>query len=203
MMLMAKSFQSHRSNLQKDRRNPAEPLRHPRHEAFAKTYVWTLNGMSAAIEAGYAASNAARTAGRLLSSKAMAARIQHLQTGEAEALTITRLVQELHYKPRAAMAKAITSNPFTGETQFDLGRLTPEEIASLEFTMSFGTGLTGRVAGLKLHSNTGKGIAALAGIVRDPDYAQARKHTATTAELLVELAKRNASAAPIRSGVED
>lgn len=180
-------------------RNPADPLRRARHEAFAKAFAFNPDAKAAAVNAGYPGHLAIRMAGRLLSVKAMSARIRYLQTKDAESLTITKLVQELHLKPKAALAKAITLNPFTGETRLDLGRLSPLEIASLEFSVSVSNGISHPDSSLKVQSGSGKGLAVLGRLVSDPAYAPQRREKETFAEALVEFARRNANAAPIRS----
>lgn len=180
-------------------KNPADPLRRKKHETFAKAFALIPDARAAAIEAGYPRPRASRAAGRLLSVKAMWARIQHLQTRDAEALTTQRLVQDLHLKPKAALAKAIAHNPFTGETRFDLGRLTPPEIATLDFTTQSGDGASRAGAGLKVQSNPDKTLAALGRIISDPNYAPERWQKKTFKDHIWELAQRANNAAPIRS----
>ena len=186
-------------------KNPADPLRRPQHETFAKAYAFIADAKAAAIEAGYPRPRAALAAGRLLSVKAMSARIRYLQTQNAETLTTTRLVQDLHLNPKAALAKAIARNPFTGETRLDLGRLTPREIAGLEFSTPLNELATRSGTGLRIQSSPGKALAALGKIISDPTYAPERREIASFAELLVDLARRGAQAAPIRSamGIDD
>ena len=179
-------------------KNPADPLRHPRHETFAKAFAFIPDARTAAVEAGYPRRRASRAAGRLLSVKAMSARIQYLQTQNAEALTTKRLVQDLHLHPKAALAIAIARNPFTGETRLDLGRLTPSEIAGLEFSTLLSDGATRSGAGLRVQSSPGKALAALGKIISDPTYAPERREKASFAELLVQLARRGAQSAQIR-----
>lgn len=178
-------------------KNPADPLRREKHETFAKAFALIPNAKAAAIEAGYPRPRAIRAAGRLLSVRAMWARIQHLQTRDAEALTTLRLVQELHLKPKAALAKAIAHNPFTGETRFDLGRLTPSEVACLDFSTHSGDGVTRPGAGLKVLSNPNKTLAALGRIISDPSYAPERREKATFAEMFAEISRRGGSSLPI------
>ena len=178
-------------------KNPADPLRREKHETFAKAFALIPDARAAAIEAGYPRPRAIRAAGRLLSVRAMWARIQHLQTRDAEALTTLRLVQELHLKPKAALAKAIAHNPFTGETRFDLGRLTPLEVACLDFSTHSGDGVTRPGAGLKVLSNPNKTLAALGRIISDPSYAPERREKATFAEMFAEISRRGGSTLPI------
>jgi len=78
------------------------------------------------------------------------------------------------------MAKAIARNPFAGETRLDLGRLTPSEIASLDFTVSVGDGPSRADSALKVHSGSGKGLAALGRLVTNPAYAPERKTVGRT-----------------------
>lgn len=178
-------------------KNPADPLRREKHETFAKAFALIPNARAAAIEAGYPRPRAIRAAGRLLSVKTMWARIQHLQTRDAEVLTTQRLVQELHLKPKAALAKAIAHNPFTGETRFDLGRLTPSEVACLDFSTHSSDGTTRSGAGLKVQSNPDKTLAALGRIISDPSYAPERREKATFAEMFAEISRRGGSTLPI------
>ena len=186
-------------------KNPADPLLRPRHETFARAFALIPDARTAAIEAGYPRPRASRAAGRLLSVKAISARIQYLQTQNAKTLTTTRLVQDLHLNPKAALAKAITRNPFTGETRLDLGRLTPSEISGLEFSTLLSDGATRSGAGLKVQSSPGKALATLWKIISDPTYALERREKASFAELLVELARRGAQSAPIHRemGIND
>lgn len=200
---MAKASRSGRMNFPRSLntrdRNPADPLRRARHEAFAKAFALKPDAKAAAVDAGYPRHRASRAAVRLLSVPMMTARIQHLQIRDAEALTITKLVQELYFKPKVALAKAMTQNPFTGETRLDLGRLTPLEVASLEFSVSVGDGPSHTGSALKVQSGSGKGLAALGRLVSDPAYAPERRQKESLSGLLAEIAQRNVSAAPIRS----
>ena len=203
---MARRHRPSPTNSQRGRRsserNPSDPLRRARHETFAKAFAFKPDAKAAAVEAGYPRHRACRAAGRLLSVPMMIARIQHLQTQDAGALTAKRLVQELHLKPKAALAKGIAHNPFTGETRFDLGRLTPLEVATLEFTTQSGDGATRAGASLKVQSNPDKALAALGRIISDPNYAPERSEKNSIAEALLEIARRNDNAAPIRTKME-
>ena len=181
-------------------KNPADPLRREKHETFAKAFALIPNARAAAIEAGYPRPRASRAAGRLLSVPMMIARIQHLQIKDAEALTITRLVQELYFKPKTALAKAVAQNPFTGETRLDLGRLTPLEVASLEFSAAVGDGPSHAGSALKVQSGSGRGLAALGRLVSDPAYAPERRENDRLTSLLLDIAQRNVSMAPIYTG---
>ncbi|WGV15913.1 hypothetical protein [Fuscovulum ytuae] len=207
---MARRYRASSTAFQRGRnpseKNPADPLRREKHETFAKAFALIPNARAAAIEAGYPRPRAIRAAGRLLSVKAMWARIQYLQTRDAEVLTTQRLVQELHLKPKAALAKAIAQNPFTGETRVDLGRLTPSEVACLDFSTHSSDGVTRSGAGLKVNSSQGKALASVGRIITNPTYAPERRGKNSFADALVEIARRNESAAPIRTkmaGVDD
>lgn len=186
-------------------KHPADPLRRPRHETFAKAFALIPDAKAAAIEAGYSRPRAARAAGRLLSVKTMWARIRYLQTRDAEAITTKQLVQDLHLTPKAALAKAIARNPFTGETRLDLGRLTHSEVASLELSTIASNSATPSGAAFKVQSSPSKSLAALGRIISDPTYAPERKEKNSIAEALREIARRTTNAAPIYGhiGVDD
>ncbi len=104
--------------------------------------------------------------------------------------------------PTAAIATAIAHSPFTGETRFDLGRLTPAEITSLEFTAPCGDGPLGQGSGLWVQSSMGKDLSALGALVRDPAEAPEREEKMGLRVALIEIRLRNASTAPIYREME-
>lgn len=92
-------------------KHPADPLRRPRHETFAKAFALIPDAKAAAIEAGYPRPRAARAAGRLLWVKTIWARIQFLQTRDAEAFTTKQLVQDLHLNPQPRSPRPSPATP--------------------------------------------------------------------------------------------
>lgn len=182
--------------------DPSTSLKNQKHETFAQSFASKPDGMAAALSAGYSSRCAANTAGRLLSDKSVIQRIEHLKNRNAEALTIATLIQELYFKPKAALTKAIAKNPFTHEVSLDLLRLTSSEIASLDPGLLAGDGTIGSSSKTRVRSRQTSALTALGQLIRDPSYAEKREEKNSFIAALRELASRNSSAAPIRSEYE-
>lgn len=157
---------------------------------------------AAASKAGYARQIAIRAVGHLLSTSATSARSR---ISGPRMLKVRPSQGSSRYsatKSTAALATVIAHNPFTGETSFDLGRLIPAEITSLELTAPCGDGPLGQGSGLRVQSSMGKDLSALGALVRDPAEAPEREEKMGLRVALIEIRLRNASTAPIYREME-
>jgi hypothetical protein len=179
------------------KQDPAVPLKNQQHETFAQSFASKPDAIAAALSAGYRPRSAANTAGRLLSEKSVIQRIENLRNKNAEALTISTLIHELYVKPKSALTKAITKNPFTNEVSLDLSRLTSSEIASLDPGLLAGDGNIGSGSKARVRSRQTGALTALGQLVRDPNYTAKTDEKNSLAAALREMASRNASTAPI------
>lgn len=182
--------------------DPASSLKNKQHEAFAQSFAANPDAMAAALSAGYKSRTVANTVGRLLSDKSVINRIEHLKVTNAKPLTIAALITELYFRPRASLTKAIAKNPFTHEVSLDLLRLTSSEIATLDPGLLVGDGTIGTSRKTRVRSRQTGAITALGQLIRDPSYAEKGEEKDSFKAALIEVAKRNTSAAPIRSQYE-